>query len=695
MKLTGKETGKFSLVHETDPTVINAKGGTELMRVALFKHVDNSLLNNFQIICSRVRSLNPDKKRILWLHDTWDDPESKHLSDPELRKRFDKIVFVSYSQFESYQLKHGITYDESAVLRNAIEPIPFVEKPTDVCNLIYHTTPHRGLELLVPVYEKLYEKYGNKVHLHVFSSFSIYGWPKRDEPYKPIIEKCKTHPGISYYGAVSNDEIREALQTAHIFAYPSIWPETSCQIAGTKILTNNGVKSIENIKVGDEVMTHFGLFKKVTEIFSRPYSGKLYGIKSVGNFRPSYFTPEHMLYVGDIHKRNDSLSDKSYTGKIYREKWIRIDSIDKNNHCTLRPKLVYGSLSEINLIDYLDKSMYEVVNGNVVHKNISRGNYKTVVNTQKLTKEFAWMLGLFAGDGNVSARNNIANTAFSCVCFSHHSNEQNNANKILEFFGEDVKIKIISENEIRTNYHNSIWARFLRNVIGISKNKKIPSFIWKASKEVQQAFVDGYFAADGNIKKGEGSDRKRIDTISEHLAYGLCQMLTGLGYFSSITYNNERCAFTVSWREMPEKKHYLENEKYIGTKIDDITTIDFVGTVYNFEVEDAHSYVTDNIIAHNCIAAIEALSASCVVVCPNFGALPETTSNFAVMYPWSTDPNIHANRFYGSLCQAIDNYFLPTTQNMIRFQKTYIDSFYDWKIRAKQWEIMLKGLLKK
>jgi len=34
--------------------------------------------------------------------------------------------------------------------------------------------------------------------------------------------------GITRHESVSNDEIREALKKAHIFAYPSIWPETSC-----------------------------------------------------------------------------------------------------------------------------------------------------------------------------------------------------------------------------------------------------------------------------------------------------------------------------------------------------------------------------------------------------------------------------------------------------------------------------------
>lgn len=210
--------------------VVNAKGGTEMMKEGLMARLHPELAEKFNIICSRVREISEDKKNILWLHDTWNDPEAQHLQDEHGRKRFAKLVFVSDYQFQTYHLAHNIRYAESVVLKNAIEPIPEHKKPNDgVVNLIYHTTPHRGLELLYPVFNHLWENgFKNKIHLDVYSSFSIYGWPHRDEQYKKLFEDCKAHPGIDYHGAVPNDEVREALQKAHVFAYPNIWPETSC-----------------------------------------------------------------------------------------------------------------------------------------------------------------------------------------------------------------------------------------------------------------------------------------------------------------------------------------------------------------------------------------------------------------------------------------------------------------------------------
>jgi UDP-glucose:(glucosyl)LPS alpha-1,2-glucosyltransferase len=172
----------------------NAMGGTELMATALAERLEPELKDKFQIICSRVRDIEEDKIPVLWLHDLPNDPESQHLADKESRDRFAKFVFVSNWQMNEYIHTYGLNWEDCYVIKNAIEPIKFEEKPKDgIVRLIYHSTPHRGLELLVPSFEYLAEKHEN-IELDVYSSFNLYGW-------------------------------------SDIFAYPNIWPETSCLCA--------------------------------------------------------------------------------------------------------------------------------------------------------------------------------------------------------------------------------------------------------------------------------------------------------------------------------------------------------------------------------------------------------------------------------------------------------------------------------
>lgn len=209
----------------------NSRGGTELMLERLHSTLPADLLSKFQIIPSRVREIDPNRIPILWLHDLPNDPESQHLKDPELRKRFKKIIAVSDWQMQLYNVVLGLPYSESTVIKNAIKPIEIERKRlNETIKIIYHTTPHRGLELLVPVFEELCNHHDN-IELDVFSSFSIYGWSERDKQYEEVFERCRNHPKINYHGAVSNEQIREELKKSHIFAYPSIWPETSCLAA--------------------------------------------------------------------------------------------------------------------------------------------------------------------------------------------------------------------------------------------------------------------------------------------------------------------------------------------------------------------------------------------------------------------------------------------------------------------------------
>lgn len=206
----------------------NANGGTEMMSKKLSSIIDESVKQHFQIWPSRYRpdSVDNNKLQLYWLHDLPGDPESAHLANGGWNK-FEKLIFVSNWQFQQYQAFYGLPWHKSIVLQNAIDPIVPEDKSKDKFKIIYNTTPHRGLEILVPVFEKLAEKHPN-VELDVFSSFKAYGWEERDKPYEELFQRCKDHPKINYHGYQPNNVVRKALAEAHIQAYPSIWQETSC-----------------------------------------------------------------------------------------------------------------------------------------------------------------------------------------------------------------------------------------------------------------------------------------------------------------------------------------------------------------------------------------------------------------------------------------------------------------------------------
>ena len=95
--------------------------------------------------------------------------------------------------------------------------------------MIYFSTPQRGLDLLVPVFEELAKKHSN-IHLDVFSSFKIYGWEEMDQQFQPLYDRVAAHPQMTYHGFAPQNVLREHIQKAHILAYPNTWKETACRV---------------------------------------------------------------------------------------------------------------------------------------------------------------------------------------------------------------------------------------------------------------------------------------------------------------------------------------------------------------------------------------------------------------------------------------------------------------------------------
>lgn len=215
---------------EENEISIKSNGGTELYKRSIAKFIPEALSNEFQVIASRMRGLEEDKIRVYWVHDVADDPELQNLRDENNRNKFHKIVFVSHWQMNEFILKYNIPWTEKlCVIENPFVPLERHKKPTDKINLIYFSTPQRGLEILVPVFDALAKKYDN-IHLNVYSSFKIYGWEEADAKFEPLYDKIRNHPQMTYHGFAPQNELREALTNTHILAYPSIWPETSCRV---------------------------------------------------------------------------------------------------------------------------------------------------------------------------------------------------------------------------------------------------------------------------------------------------------------------------------------------------------------------------------------------------------------------------------------------------------------------------------
>lgn len=215
---------------EENEISVKSQGGTELTKRSIGKNIPDELAQGFQIVPSRIRDLKEDKIRVYWAHDTALDPECAFFKEENNRNKFHKMVFVSNWQLNEFVTKLGIPFDSKLqVIENPIEPYNLKPKAKDKVNLIYFSTPQRGLELLYPVVDALSKDHPN-IHLDVFSSFKIYGWEEADNNFKPLYDLIDNHPNMSYHGFKPHEELKEHIENAHILAYPCVWPETSCRV---------------------------------------------------------------------------------------------------------------------------------------------------------------------------------------------------------------------------------------------------------------------------------------------------------------------------------------------------------------------------------------------------------------------------------------------------------------------------------
>jgi DNA polymerase I-like protein with 3'-5' exonuclease and polymerase domains len=95
-----------------------------------------------------------------------------------------------------------------------------------------------------------------------------------------------------------------------------------CLKKGTKILTENGYKNIEDIKVGDQVVTHKKRLRTVTQL-QRPTAKKLYRIKTRSG-KEFWATPDHMMLKHFPSAR----------GKADGYGWVRCDDLVVGDYLT-------------------------------------------------------------------------------------------------------------------------------------------------------------------------------------------------------------------------------------------------------------------------------------------------------------------------------------------------------------------------
>lgn len=332
-----------------------------------------------------------------------------------------------------------------------------------------------------------------------------------------------------------------------------------CFVKGTKVLTDNGYKNIEDVKVGDMVLTHKNRYMPVINIGGE-HNKDIYSLRVQG-FLKTECTDYHPFYC----KRN----------KNSKPEKIKLKDIKKG----------YYIGSHIN--------------------NESKNDFN-------LSNEDCWILGRYVADGHIrkeKRKGRVDSYHYQCI-LSIGSNKVDELKEVVKehhfscFPHTESVYRVVFSSMELVNF--IIDNGFGRN----AESKKIPEFILNLPVDKLQSFLEGYMSGDGCEIEG----KYQATTVSKELAMSLClaiQKVYRVGcriYFDERPNKheiqgrivNQKDTYMIRFMKESQKQAWFIEDNIVWYPVKEITDLNKQEDVYNIEVEEDHTYTANNMIVYNC-----------------------------------------------------------------------------------------------
>ncbi len=324
-----------------------------------------------------------------------------------------------------------------------------------------------------------------------------------------------------------------------------------CFAEGALILTTDGYKPIEEIKVGDLVLNAGG---------------------------------DKLNTVVDISVHLADTIDVSVSGTLPF-------SVTKEH-----PFLSKKKISSNKYSDYDYNEIGELITGDLVAMPKS----PVFVNYDKLTDKEIWIMGYYVANGFCDKNGDY-------ILYG----DSKQITKILKNI--EVKDKSITyvTNSIRQvtiniDKHPALQAE-LDKCGSTFKDKNIPGDIFFSSNSVQNLFLDGFLIAHS------GNDYRVFTSKSKRVMMGIMKIISNIGFSCYISTDDSLIARILNRRKINQNGNYvghiiminknepiLQEGNLVFNPIKRISTNTNLKPVYTITTNGDHSYTANNIGVHNC-----------------------------------------------------------------------------------------------
>lgn len=396
---------------------------------------------------------------------------------------------------------------------------------------------------------------------------------------------------------------------------------SNCFLAGTKVLTRTGYKNIEDIRVGEYVLTGNNSWERVNETMSREYNGTILELQSRDLYHSIFCTPNHQFLTGTGWKKAEDLIYKSDSHTLI-DRLVTPDL--KLSNCT-------DNLNNENkIIDFLEgfelkNDQYEIkefpdhrigvghwCTSPIGKKYFISPKQNALINRYAIFDEdFAYFMGRWLGDGSITTGKGKNNPSIFQIVFN--ATTERDAFERCKQIGEKILGKQsnwreTSQNILTLRFENEIFSTWVLNNFGEKcDTKHVPDWVG-FNKNV----LLGLFDADGCVTSQGSCKIVLKNTVLLNWArdalyyFGINASLIKQEVkqdASRFVIHTGQSIKLLPYLTKTYKDNRLDAKNRNGLiKIDNIIThfIPSSFLVYNLSVENYHSYVVEGVVAHNC-----------------------------------------------------------------------------------------------
>lgn len=358
----------------------------------------------------------------------------------------------------------------------------------------------------------------------------------------------------------------------------------SCQLADTKILTENGWKYISDVNVGENILTVTEdkniEIKPILRKIDEPYKGKLIHLKS--RSIDIKVTPNHRFPILDRNQK--------WKG-FFTAQDIFDGNIPDFNHCYLFKTGIWnGSEDKEFVIDELTDAELSIIPSKKIKEKYS---HKLVIPME------IWMkfMGIYLSEGDCQYRRTQNGGVVNIYQVKENIIEE--IHNMLDEFPLPYKIKKYKSHTTFSIFDMRL-AKYLQQ-FGKCYDKYVPYEIKKQSKEMLKIFYDWFVMGDGR-KRGMSKANYVTDDVfstSERLALDLNEIQLKIGYCGSFHEEDRHYDRIIEERTIKADNSHnmffsfrsLAKNITLDRRKMEVTEEDYDGRVYCVEVEN-HTFYT-------------------------------------------------------------------------------------------------------